>query len=101
MPRLVLVTGATGMAGRFIVPAVLRAGFAVRAQYLRTPGDVSGIEWRKWDFLQSLAVAPLIEGCHAVVHLAAELSDVAKMDRVNVDATRALASAAAAGRVRY
>jgi nucleoside-diphosphate-sugar epimerase len=101
MPRLVLVTGATGTAGRFIVPALLRAGFAVRAQYLRTPGDVSGVEWRKWDFLQSLAVAPLIEGCHAVVHLAAELSDVVKMNRVNVDATRALASAAAAGGVRY
>jgi nucleoside-diphosphate-sugar epimerase len=98
---VILVTGATGVAGRFIVPALLKAGFAVRAQYLRVPGDFAGVEWRKWDFLRSLEVAPLIDGCHAVVHLAAELSDVAKMDCVNVDATRALASAAAAGGARY
>lgn len=98
---VVLVTGATGMAGRFIVPALVDAGFAVRGQYARVPGDIPGVEWRQWDFLKSLAVAPLVEGCAAVVHLAAELNDVGKMDRVNVDATRALAAAAAAAGVRY
>jgi nucleoside-diphosphate-sugar epimerase len=101
MPKVVLVTGASGMAGHFIVPALVEAGLAVRAQYARAPADIPGIEWRRWDFLESLEVAPLVEGCDAVVHLAAEASDIAKMDRVNVEATRALASAAEAEGVRY
>ena len=34
----VLVTGASGMAGRFVVPALVEAGFSVRGQY--------GISWK-------------------------------------------------------
>ncbi len=97
----VLVTGASGMAGRFVVPALVEAGFSVRGQYSRAAADIPGVEWRRWDFSESLAMAPLVEGCDAVVHLAAELSDVNKMDRVNIEATRALASAAVAHGVRY
>jgi nucleoside-diphosphate-sugar epimerase len=89
------------MAGRFVVPALVAAGYSVRGQYVRAPADIPGVEWRRWDFLDSLAVAPLVTGCNAVVHLAAELSDTGKMDRLNVDATRALASAAQAEGVRY
>ncbi len=101
MSKVVLVTGATGMAGRYVIPALLDAGFAVRGQYARSPGDFPRVDWRRWDFIESLDVAPLVEGCDAVVHLAAQLSDASKMDRVNVEATRAIAAAAATGGVRY
>jgi nucleoside-diphosphate-sugar epimerase len=89
------------MAGRFVVPALLEAGYSVRGQYVRAPADIPGVGWMRWDFMESLAVAPLVEGCDAVVHLAAQLSDTAKMHRLNVDATRALASAAHGAGVRY
>jgi nucleoside-diphosphate-sugar epimerase len=46
------------------------------------------------DFAESPAFDRAVEGCAAVLHLGATLSDVTKMQRVNVDATRALAAAA-------
>jgi nucleoside-diphosphate-sugar epimerase len=101
MAATVLVTGATGMVGRFVVQALLGQGYAVRGQYRRSPAEISGVEWRRWDLASSIALAPLVEGCDAVIHLAGELSDIGKMQRVNVDATCALASAAQANGVRY
>jgi nucleoside-diphosphate-sugar epimerase len=91
-----LVTGATGEAGRFITKALLEAGFAIRAQYNRAPGDLSGVEWVQHDFLKSLDAGALTEGCQGVVHLAAALSARDQMDRLNVEATAALAKAAEA-----
>ena len=101
MRPTVLVTGATGSAGRFVVPALIAAGYSVRGQYVRAPANTPGVDWRRWDFRENLAVDPLVDGCDAVVHLAAALSDVDKMERINVEATRALAKAAAASGARY
>ena len=101
MRPTVLVTGATGSIGRFVVPALIGAGYLVRGQYLRAPGNVPGVDWRRWDFLENLEVDRLVDGCDAVIHLAAELSDIGKMERINVEATRALAEAAAASGARY
>jgi nucleoside-diphosphate-sugar epimerase len=95
MTRL-LVTGATGEAGRFITKALLESGFSIRAQFNRTPGTLHGVEWVQHNFLESLEVGPLVDRCDGVVHLAAALSAQDQMDRLNVDATAALAKAAAA-----
>ena len=95
------MTGATGMAGRFILPALLRLGFEVRAQYRKQPGPTQGVEWRQMDFLENCDFNALVAGCDAVVHLAAELADVSRMTRINVDATRALVAAAQSCGVRY
>lgn len=83
------------------MPGLIGAGYLVRGQYLTAPGNVPGVDWRRWDFLESLEVDPLVDGCDAVIHLAAELCDIGKMERINVDATRALAEAAAACGARY
>ena len=102
-PR-VLVTGATGRIGRRLVAALLDRGYAVRALTSREPpgAEQSGeIEWRRHDFLQSLEFGRHVEGCGAVLHLAAEILNVARMHRVNIDATRALARAAATAGVRH
>ena len=74
------------MAGRFVVPALQRLGFEVRGQYSKQPGQTPGVEWRQMNFLESLDFNALVEGCDAVVHLAAELANVSRMSRVNVDA---------------
>jgi nucleoside-diphosphate-sugar epimerase len=97
----VLVTGATGAAGHYVIPALQRRGFRVRGQYSRKPGTIQGVEWRRMNFLERLDFHPLVEGCDAVVHLAAELSDVSCMEQVNVEATRILLAAAHLEGVRY
>ena len=101
---LVLVTGATGRIGRHVVTALLERGYPVRALTSREPSatqGAEGIEWRRHDFLASLDLAPHVEGCGAVLHLAAQILDVAAMRQVNVEATRALARAAAVAGVRH
>ena len=89
------------MAGHFVVPALQRLGFEVRGQYHRWPGQAQGVDWRQMNFLESLDFGELVAGCDAVVHLAAELGKVSQMNRVNVDATRALLAAAESGSARY
>ena len=101
MGPTILVTGASGMAGRFVVPALQSLGFEVRGQYHREPGNAQGVEWRQMNFLESLDFTDLIAGCDAVVHLAAELGNASKMNRINVEATRALLAAAQSHGVRY
>jgi nucleoside-diphosphate-sugar epimerase len=97
----VLVTGATGKVGRHVIPALQRLGFRVRGQYSREPGADPGVDWRRMNFLESLDFVPLVESCDAVVHLAAEITDVSRMERVNVEATRALLAAAQSRGLRY
>src|ERR1700730_276282 len=96
-----LVTGATGAAGDYVIPALQSRGFRVRGQYHRKPGTTQGVEWRRINFLESIDFHPLLERCDAVVHLAAELSDVSRMYRVNVEATRELLAAAQSEGIRY
>jgi nucleoside-diphosphate-sugar epimerase len=89
------------MVGRFVVPALTEAGFTVRGQYRRTPGKHPQVDWRQCDFSGEVAWEELVEGCQAVIHLAAELHNIEVMHRVNVDTTRLLAKAAAAQGGRY
>ncbi|HEY2756635.1 MAG TPA: NAD(P)-dependent oxidoreductase [Pseudolabrys sp.] len=94
--RLVLVTGASGKIGKHVVRELKQRGFKVRAMTskYRGNGDASeGIEWRVKDFAASLDFDSDLEGCDAVIHLAAEIADSSRMQRVNVEATRALARA--------
>jgi nucleoside-diphosphate-sugar epimerase len=101
MVPTVLVTGATGMAGRYVVPALQARGFRVRGQFNTRSGDDSNVDWRQIDFRNSSDFALLVDGCHAVVHLAAELSDTSRMQRVNVEAACELLAAAKSAGVRY
>jgi choline dehydrogenase-like flavoprotein/nucleoside-diphosphate-sugar epimerase len=99
-PR-VLVTGGTGKIGRALVAELVRRGYRIRLvtsqQHLALPGvDVRSMNW-----LHTLDFAPFVEGCDAVLHLGAELHEEAKMQRVNVEATAALAAAAEASGVRF
>ena len=101
MAEKILVTGATGFAGRWLLPRLIAAGYDVRGQYNRHAGTLDDVEWRPFDMVASLDFDALVEGCAGVVHLAAALNDASLMDRVNVDASEALVGASEAAGVKY
>jgi nucleoside-diphosphate-sugar epimerase len=101
----VLVTGASGKIGKHVVAELVARGYAVRALTTKPVEAVArlqdGVEWIRFDWHQSLAFDPLVEGCVAILHLGAELQQIGKMQRSNVEATQALARAAEAAGVRF
>jgi nucleoside-diphosphate-sugar epimerase len=105
----VLVTGASGTIGHRLVPALARAGHAVRAA-ARDPQTLAfgpGVEAvRLGDLAAPIDWAPLIAGIDAIVHLAgiAHIGtqfSAAQYDRINRQATDDLARAAARAGVRH
>lgn len=101
----VLVTGANGFVGAHVVAHLAGCGYAVRAtarQHL-TAAPPPGVEPVQADLAGS-DLAPLLDGCEAVVHCAARASPWgtrALFERDNVLATQRLVNAAvAAGGVR-
>ena len=104
-PDRVLVTGATGRIGRVLIADLVERGYRVRATTSKTPSDDTAggaVQWRRLDFLN--ATEPdydtLVSGCDAVLHLAAEIGELGRMQRVNADATRYLGEAAERAGIR-
>jgi len=92
----VLVTGGTGKIGRHVVNELLARGYQVRALTSRpvvAAASSERLEWCRLDFQESLDFDSLVRGCAAVIHLGAETSVKERMQRSNVEATRALAEA--------
>lgn len=92
----VLVTGATGKIGRHVVNELLARGYQVLALTSKpVPAATASdrLEWYRLDFQESLDFDSLVRECAAVIHLAAETSVKERMQRSNVEATRALAEA--------
>jgi choline dehydrogenase-like flavoprotein/nucleoside-diphosphate-sugar epimerase len=99
----VLVTGASGRIGSHVIAQLSAHGYAVRALTTRPVAEMKGlvgVEWCQHDFHQSLDFGPVVAGCAAVLHLGGELRETGKMQRSNVDATRALAQASERAQVK-
>lgn len=101
-PPLAAVTGATGFIGRHLVAALARAGWRVRLLLRRTPDEPS---WRGVEpevvagaLDDAAALARLVEGADAVIHLAGLIKAArrAQFFTVNRDGALALARAARA-----
>lgn len=104
MSRTIAITGATGFAGRHAVSELLLRGFALRA-LVRDPakaGLAAGVETVQGDLADTAALARLVNGADAVIHLAGALTafDRDGYFRVNAEGTRALADAAQKARTR-
>lgn len=106
--RRVLVTGATGGLGLAAVAAFRAEGYAVRAtgRNPRLTGRLAamGAEFMPADLTVPGALHALCDGVDSVVHAAALSSpwgDDADFRRINVDATRALHTAARAAGARF
>jgi nucleoside-diphosphate-sugar epimerase len=94
LQQRVLVTGATGKIGRHVVTELLARGYAVRALTSKPPAEAADrLEWCRLDFQESLEFDSVVQGCAAVIHLGAEMGAIERMQRSNVEATRALAAA--------
>ncbi len=106
----VLVTGATGFLGGALLPALLRAGYAVRATWHRQRPDagVTSVDWQQMDLpADGDRAANLLGGVDTVVHLAARahISGMQRhwsnpFQRVNASATGQLAQQALQAGVR-
>ena len=105
--KRILVTGATGRIGRVLVADLVARGYRVRATTSKPPPretvpGVEWVDWRRFDFMEAepQAYDRLVEGCDGVAHLAAELGKMARMPRVNAEATGWLAQAAERARLK-
>lgn len=65
----VLVTGAAGLLGRFVVDELLKHGYEVRGLDRRR--GQADIEWRVADVTGAAAVFEAVRGVHGVLHIAA------------------------------
>jgi UDP-glucose 4-epimerase len=105
----VLVTGATGFVGRFVLARLIADGHEVRATVHKSaPVPHEGVSWTRIDDLASAEQSVgLLDGIEVVLHLAAlahrsggSARDADAFIRVNRDGTAALARAAARAGVR-
>ena len=103
MSRIIAITGASGFAGRHAVAELQRRGHHVRA-LLRAPErtGLSGVEAVKGDLADKAALARLLDGADAVVHLAGAITALSREGYFSVNAlgTEALIAAARAARTR-
>jgi UDP-4-keto-D-FucNAc 4-reductase len=108
MSHVVVVTGASGFLGRFLVPVLMRRGFRVRACGRRAASPLPDrVQYTAGDLNASLDLNELLSGADTVVHLAgrAHLPDHGALRNrevfnTNCVLTARLARSAAKHRVR-
>ncbi|WGW11029.1 NAD-dependent epimerase/dehydratase family protein [Saxibacter everestensis] len=92
----VLVTGASGLLGGAVATRLAAAGHRVRT-FQRSPAGLAGIEDINGSVTDVEAVLAAVDGCDAVVHLAAKVSfagELREFEAINIDGTNNLLTAA-------
>jgi len=98
----VAITGGTGFIGRPLVRTLLKGGHEVRVLSPRpadTRSPFQGARWYQGDFCHPIDPA-FLNGVDTLYHLAAEYTNSAQMEEVNVQGTANLLAAAAKTGVR-
>lgn len=98
---ILAVTGGTGFVGRRTIAIAVAAGHEVRALTRRPQPATPGVAWTQGALDTPAALARLVEGADAVLHIAGVVNapDRAGFARGNVDGTRALIETAQAAGV--
>lgn len=83
------ITGATGFVGSAVLNEALKQGHTVRALARREQAPRAGVEWVRGDLADEAALASLVQGADAVVHVAGltNTPDPAQFDIANVTGT--------------
>jgi nucleoside-diphosphate-sugar epimerase len=97
--KVVLVTGANGFVGTYVIERLLAEGMRVRALVRRVDARAKlermGVKTILGEITDARARGDALQGAHCVVHTAASASpELAEALRVNVQATASLAEAA-------
>ncbi len=101
-PKTILVTGAAGFIGRYVVAEALNRGYRVKA-IMRSPTQIADLPWMQhphltpesFDLCDGEALSTALVGVDAVIHLAAALAGTEVQHRGTVAATRSLLTALA------
>jgi uncharacterized protein YbjT (DUF2867 family) len=98
----VAVTGGTGFVGQAVLDEAARRGIEVRALARRKQEPRKGVEWSPGDLADTEALARLVEGAEAILHIAGVVNAPAPVGfhLGNVAGTEALVEAAQAAGVR-
>ena len=91
------ITGGTGFVGQATIDALVRQGLTGRALARKVPAErYAGVEWVAGNLADRAALAKLVEGAEAVVHIAGLTSalDPAQFEWANVAGTLALVEVA-------
>lgn len=83
------ITGATGFVGSAALKEALKQGHTVRALARRDQAPRAGVEWVRGDLADEAALASLVQGADAVVHVAGltNTPDPREFDVANVTGT--------------
>lgn len=102
MVAVLALTGATGFVGQAVLDEAGARGQHVRALTRRPQSDRAGVEWIAGDLTSNTALAGLVDGADAVMHVAGLTSshDRHAFALANVTGTAALIAAAKAARVK-
>lgn len=98
----IALTGATGFVGQAVLDEAKRRGLPVRALTRRAQDARVDVTWIPGDLTAGSALAELVRGAEAVVHVAGltKAHDPAAFKACNVDGTAALITAARAARLK-
>ena len=99
---LLTITGATGFVGSAVLDEALAQGQTVRALARREQAARAGVEWARGDLNDMGALAALVEGADAVVHVAGltNTPDPREFEAANVTGTANVLAAMSAAGVR-
>jgi uncharacterized protein YbjT (DUF2867 family) len=99
---IVAITGGTGFVGQTVIERACREGVALKALARREQSPNEGLEWVSGDLADRSALARLVEGTEAVLHIAGVVNtpDPMGFHLGNVTGTEALVEAVKAAGVQ-
>lgn len=99
---ILAITGATGFVGSAVLAAARGAGHQVRALTRRPQAAIEGVTWIAGDLADTAALAELVAGADAVIHVAGltNTPDLTAFETANVTGTASIIAAMKAANVR-